>query len=143
VLLSSRTSQWQSVSQVRGRGGEGAAIGDCTFGLRHGVKGVVAVRWKIIVRRRVGLLRMIRGRRSGGRLCWRATCQGIAGWNSSRPMSAGSGESRSLPATQEPPSAVKTAELELGSTHTSPETPAPKDRFKFVRWVVGVEKPCN
>jgi hypothetical protein len=24
---------------------------DCTLGLRHGVKGVVAVRWKVIVRR--------------------------------------------------------------------------------------------
>jgi hypothetical protein len=32
------------------REGEGYLV-ECTLGLRHGVKGAVAVRWKVIVRR--------------------------------------------------------------------------------------------
>src|SRR5947209_156225 len=54
---------------------------ECTLGLRHGVKGVVAVavRCKIIVRQH-WLLRIVSSRGSGGRLCWRATCRGIADW---------------------------------------------------------------
>lgn len=63
---------------------------ECTLVLRHGVKGLLPFAERSLYGE-VLFWRIVRGRRSGGRLCWRATCQGIAGWNSSRPMSTGSG----------------------------------------------------
>jgi len=68
----------------------------CTPRLRHWVKGLSPFGEKSLYGE-FWFWRIAGGRRSGGRLCWRATRQGIAGWNSSKPMSTGSEPDRLLP----------------------------------------------